>query len=73
MQPTFVRTEPWKYSCVRWLGLNSLVFTQMSFKYVYIPCDDSEPVQEVVMKTTKGEILGCLLGEAPGVALNRFF
>lgn len=35
--------------------------TPVSFKYVFIPCDDAEPVTEVVMKTTKGEVLGCLL------------
>ena len=35
----------------------------VAFKYVYIPCDSSRPMEELTMHTTKAEIVGCLMGE----------
>lgn len=35
----------------------------VSFKYVYIPCDASLPMEERVMTTTQAEVVGCLMGQ----------
>ena len=36
--------------------------TPVSFKYVYIPCDMSKPMEELTMTTTKDGVVGCLIG-----------
>ena len=38
---------------------------EVRFKYVYIPCDESAPMEEREMVTTKRDVMSCLIGDFP--------